>query len=40
MATGKDSGVLDSLPNYVKDIGTTTCVFCPYGAEVSVGDQL
>lgn len=36
----KDSGVLDSLPNYVHDIGTATCVFCPYGADVSIGDRL
>ena len=40
MATRKSSEVPDSLPNYVRDIGTATCVFCPYGADVQVGDRL
>ena len=30
----------DMLPNYVHDIGTASCLFCPYGAEVNVGDRL
>ena len=30
----------DMLPNYVHDIGTSSCVFCPYGAEVNAGDRL
>ena len=40
MANRKASEVLDSLPNYVRDIATASCVFCPYGAEVQVGDRL
>ena len=28
------------LPNYVHDIDTATCVFCPYGADVKVGDRV
>ena len=38
MASRKE--VPDSLPNYVNDISTASCVFCPYGAEVEVGDRL
>ena len=38
MASRKE--VPDSLPNYVHDIATATCVFCPYGAEVEAGDRL
>ncbi len=30
----------DMLPNYVHDIGTASCVFCPYGADVTEGDRL
>lgn len=40
MATRKSSEVPDSLPNYVNDIATATCVFCPYGADVQAGDRL
>ena len=28
------------LPNHVRDVMTATCVFCPYGADVSTGDQV
>lgn len=28
------------LPNHVKDVLTANCVFCPYGADVKVGDRL
>jgi hypothetical protein len=28
------------LPSYVGDVGTATCLFCPYGADVQVGDRL
>jgi hypothetical protein len=28
------------LPNYVQDVYTAKCVFCPYGADVKVGDRL
>lgn len=27
------------LPNHVVDVLTATCVFCPYGADVKVGDR-
>ena len=40
MAARKSSEVPDSLPNYVNDIATATCVFCPYGADVQAGDRL
>ena len=40
MATRKGTEVPDSLPNYVHDISTAGCVFCPYGADVEVGDRL
>lgn len=40
MAERTDSHSPDTLPNYVHDIGTANCVFCPYGAEVAVGDRL
>jgi len=40
MATRKGSEVPDTLPNYVRDIATASCVFCPYGAEVQIGDRL
>jgi hypothetical protein len=40
MANRKASEVPDSLPNYVHDIATAGCVFCPYGAAVQVGDRL
>ena len=40
MVTRKSSEVPDSLPNYVRDIATATCVFCPYGADVQAGDRL
>jgi hypothetical protein len=28
------------LPNYVHDVSTATCVFCPYGAKVKAGDRI
>ncbi|HLW74983.1 MAG TPA: hypothetical protein VKT74_07940 [Gammaproteobacteria bacterium] len=28
------------LPNYVNDVSTATCVFCPYGADVKPGDRI
>lgn len=28
------------LPNHVHDVTSSTCVFCPYGAEVQVGDRV
>jgi hypothetical protein len=28
------------LPNYVQDVSTATCVFCPYGADVRAGDRV
>jgi hypothetical protein len=40
MALSRGSASLDMLPSYVHDIGTSTCLFCPYGAEVQVGDRL
>ncbi len=40
MAIRKGTEVPDSLPNYVRDITTADCVFCPYGADVQVGDRL
>jgi len=40
MATRKGTEIPDSLPNYVHDISTAGCVFCPYGADVEVGDRL
>jgi hypothetical protein len=30
----------DMLPSYVHDIGTSTSLFCPYGAGVEIGDRL
>src|SRR5579863_6635517 len=39
MAT-KAASVSDTLPNYVHDIATASCVFCPYGADVQAGDRL
>ncbi|HEV2211770.1 MAG TPA: hypothetical protein VGS99_00345 [Gammaproteobacteria bacterium] len=40
MVTRKSAEVPDSLPNYVHDIASATCVFCPYGADVQAGDRL
>lgn len=40
MVSRKSAEVPDSLPNYVRDIATATCVFCPYGADVQSGDRL
>jgi hypothetical protein len=31
---------VNRLPNYVQDVSTATCVFCPYGADVKVGDRI
>lgn len=28
------------LPNYVRDVSTATCVFCPYGAKVKAGERI
>jgi hypothetical protein len=39
MAT-KGSAIPDTLPSYVHDIATSTCLFCPYGAEVQAGDHI
>jgi len=38
----KQGGVPEDrrLPNYVNDVNTASCVFCPYGAEVKAGDQV
>lgn len=30
----------DMLPSHVHDIGTSTCLFCPFGAGVEAGDRL
>lgn len=30
---------LNRLPNFVHDVAIATCVFCPYGADVKVGDR-
>ncbi len=30
----------DMLPSYVHDIGTASCVFCPFGAAVTAGDHI
>ena len=30
---------IERLPNHVKDVLTSTCVFCPYGADVKAGDR-
>lgn len=40
MAKSGRSQVPDRLPNYVRDVDTATCVFCPFGAEVEPGDRL
>ena len=40
MVLSRGSVPLDMLPSYVHDIGTSTCLFCPYGAEVQAGDRL
>lgn len=40
MVSRKSAEIPDSLPNYVRDIATATCVFCPYGADVQSGDRL
>ena len=31
---------LNRLPNFVHDVSTATCVFCPYGADVQAGDRV
>ena len=36
----KQSASSDMLPNFVHDIATANCVFCPYGAEAEPGDRL
>ena len=30
----------ERLPNYVQDVSKSTCLFCPYGAEVQEGDRV
>jgi len=40
MGLSRGTPKLDMLPSHVHDIGTSTCVFCPYGAEVEAGDRL
>ena len=30
----------DRLPNHVHDVTSAGCVFCPYGADVKVGDRI
>ena len=37
LSLGKRS---DRLPNHVTDVTTASCVFCPYGADVRVGDRV
>lgn len=34
------SGKADRLPHYVRDVSTASRLFCPYGAEVKVGDRV
>jgi len=29
---------IERLPNHVRDVLTASCLFCPYGADVKVGD--
>ena len=36
----KSSVSADMLPNFVRDISTANCVFCPYGADAQPGDRL
>lgn len=40
MATQNRNAVVPRLPNYVQDISSAKCVFCPFGAEVKVGDRV
>ena len=40
MGLSKNMPKLDMLPSHVHDIGTSTCLFCPYGAQVEPGDRL
>lgn len=40
MAIIRGSETPDMLPSHVHDIGTSTCLFCPYGAGVQAGDRL
>jgi len=40
MGLSKGTPKLDMLPSHVHDIGTSTCLFCPYGAAVEPGDRL
>jgi hypothetical protein len=40
MSLTRGSVVPDMLPSHVHDIGTATCLFCPYGAGDEPGDRL
>ncbi|HEY3858351.1 MAG TPA: hypothetical protein VGM47_01930 [Gammaproteobacteria bacterium] len=40
MGQTRGSETPDMLPSYVHDIGTSTSLFCPYGAGVETGDRL
>lgn len=40
MGLSRGSAVPDMLPSHVHDVGTATCLFCPYGAGVEPGDRL
>jgi hypothetical protein len=40
MGLTRGSDAPDMLPSYVHDIGTSTSLFCPYGAGVEAGDRL
>ena len=33
------SNKIQRLPNHVRDVLNATCVFCPYGADLKVGDR-
>ena len=37
---GRDKRRRHRLPHYVRDVSTADRVFCPYGADVKVGDQV
>ena len=37
---GQGGGMADRLPNYVRDVSTSSRLFCPYGADVRPGDRV